>query len=70
MGKNLVVIGNGMVGHKFLEPFVPPVKGQNTEGTFVYRTIEDLEAIANYGKNCKVGVVVGGGLLGLECAML
>ncbi|BDA67604.1 nitrite reductase [NAD(P)H], large subunit [Rivularia sp. IAM M-261] len=49
-------------------PFVPPIKGQNTEGTFVYRTIEDLEAIANYGKNCKVGVVVGGGLLGLECA--
>ncbi|OKH30075.1 nitrite reductase large subunit [Calothrix sp. HK-06] len=49
-------------------PFVPPIKGQDAEGTFVYRTIEDLEAIANYGKNCKVGVVIGGGLLGLECA--
>ena len=49
-------------------PFVPPIKGQNTEGTFVYRTIEDLEAIANYAKNCRTGVVVGGGLLGLECA--
>lgn len=49
-------------------PFVPPIKGQDAEGTFVYRTIDDLESIAEYGKNCKVGVVVGGGLLGLECA--
>lgn len=49
-------------------PFVPPIKGQDTEGTFVYRTIEDLEAIANYAQYCRVGVVVGGGLLGLECA--
>jgi nitrite reductase (NADH) large subunit len=49
-------------------PFVPTIKGQNTAGTFVYRTIEDLEAIANYAKNSRVGVVVGGGLLGLECA--
>ena len=49
-------------------PFVPTIKGQDTAGTFVYRTIEDLEAIANYAKNSRVGVVVGGGLLGLECA--
>jgi len=49
-------------------PFVPPIKGKEVEGTFVYRTIEDLEQISAYGKQCKVGVVVGGGLLGLEAA--
>jgi nitrite reductase (NADH) large subunit len=49
-------------------PFVPPIPGNDAEGTFVYRTIEDLEAMSAYAKNCRVGVVVGGGLLGLECA--
>jgi nitrite reductase (NADH) large subunit len=49
-------------------PFVPPIKGNDLPGTFVYRTIEDLEAIAAYAKTRKIGVVVGGGLLGLECA--
>jgi nitrite reductase (NADH) large subunit len=34
----------------------------------VYRTIEDLEAITESAKVSKVGVVVGGGLLGLEAA--
>jgi nitrite reductase (NADH) large subunit len=49
-------------------PFVPPIKGNDLPGTFVYRTIEDLEVIAAYAKARSVGVVVGGGLLGLECA--
>lgn len=49
-------------------PFVPPIKGNNHPGTFVYRTIADLEAISAYAKNCRVGVVIGGGLLGLEAA--
>ena len=49
-------------------PFVPPIKGNDANGTFVYRTITDLEAMSAYAKNCKIGVVVGGGLLGLECA--
>jgi nitrite reductase (NADH) large subunit len=49
-------------------PFVPPIKGSVTEGTFVYRTIDDLEAMSAFAANCQTGVVVGGGLLGLECA--
>ena len=49
-------------------PFVPPIQGNDAPGTFVYRTIEDLENIEAYAKECKTGVVVGGGLLGLECA--
>ncbi|MBL6750355.1 MAG: nitrite reductase large subunit [Nevskia sp.] len=49
-------------------PFVPPLPGRERPGCFVYRTIEDLEAIAAAGRQAKVGVVVGGGLLGLEAA--
>ncbi|MGW4892055.1 nitrite reductase large subunit NirB [Kitasatospora sp. NPDC004240] len=49
-------------------PFVPPVPGHDTEGCFVYRTIEDLRAIESYADGVKVGAVVGGGLLGLEAA--
>lgn len=49
-------------------PFVPPIPGNDATGTFVYRTIDDLDAIKAYAQQSKVGVVVGGGLLGLECA--
>ena len=49
-------------------PFVPPIPGNKAEGTFVYRTIDDLEGMSAYAKQCQTGVVVGGGLLGLECA--
>lgn len=48
--------------------FVPPVPGIDKQGIFVYRTIEDLEAIIAYAKNCKTCAVIGGGLLGLEAA--
>ena len=49
-------------------PFVPPVRGNDRENCFVYRTIEDLEAMSAAGAGSHSGVVVGGGLLGLECA--
>ncbi|MFE0461557.1 nitrite reductase large subunit NirB [Kitasatospora sp. NPDC058965] len=49
-------------------PFVPPVPGHEAEGCFVYRTIEDLEAIRAAAGGAGVGAVVGGGLLGLEAA--
>lgn len=49
-------------------PFVPPVPGHDRDNTFVYRTIEDLEAITAASVNATVGTVVGGGLLGLEAA--
>ncbi|HET8730106.1 MAG TPA: nitrite reductase large subunit NirB [Moraxellaceae bacterium] len=49
-------------------PFVPPVPGHDREHCLVYRTIEDLEAIKAGAAHSKVGVVVGGGLLGLEAA--
>ncbi len=49
-------------------PFVPPVPGHDRAQCLVYRTIEDLEAMQAAAKTGKVGVVVGGGLLGLEAA--
>ncbi|RFU85122.1 nitrite reductase large subunit [Streptomyces triticagri] len=49
-------------------PFVPPVPGKDARGCFVYRTIEDLLAIEAYAKTAHTGLVVGGGLLGLEAA--
>ena len=49
-------------------PFVPPIKGNDRKNIFVYRTIEDLEAITTASSKAKSGVVIGGGLLGLEAA--
>ena len=49
-------------------PFVPPIPGKDRPQCLVYRTIEDLEAIQSTAAKSKVGVVVGGGLLGLEAA--
>lgn len=49
-------------------PFVPPIPGKDLPGCFVYRTIEDLEAIRDAAADARVGAVIGGGLLGLEAA--
>ena len=49
-------------------PFVPPVPGHEHENCFVYRTVDDLDAIIAAAKGKKVGTIVGGGLLGLEAA--
>ena len=56
-------------------PFVPPVPGRELPNCFVYRTIEDLHAIKAAVRSAKArnsgrsaGMVVGGGLLGLEAA--
>jgi nitrite reductase (NADH) large subunit len=49
-------------------PFVPPVPGSDHKRCLTYRTIDDLGEIRAKAKGSRVGVVVGGGLLGLECA--
>lgn len=49
-------------------PFVPPIPGNDQPHCLVYRTIDDLGMIKASAKESKVGVVVGGGLLGLEAA--
>ncbi|NED99370.1 nitrite reductase large subunit [Phytoactinopolyspora halotolerans] len=49
-------------------PFVPPIPGADADGCFVYRTLEDLDAIRERAGTAGTGAVVGGGLLGLEAA--
>lgn len=49
-------------------PFVPPVPGKDQPHIHVYRTLDDLDLIAESAKTSKIGVVIGGGLLGLEAA--
>ncbi len=49
-------------------PFVPPITGAEGSARLVYRTLNDLDAIRAAASGAKRGVVVGGGLLGLEAA--
>jgi len=49
-------------------PFVPPIEGVDKRGVFTLRTIEDALAIKKWAEGAKRGIVVGGGLLGLEAA--
>jgi len=49
-------------------PFVPPIPGNDQAHCLVYRTIDDLHKIQASASQSKKGVVVGGGLLGLEAA--
>ncbi|GAA1964883.1 nitrite reductase large subunit NirB [Terrabacter lapilli] len=59
-------------------PFVPPVPGHDSPGCFVYRTLDDLDGIRAAAESAITraqgegraanGLVVGGGLLGLEAA--
>ncbi len=49
-------------------PFVPPMPGTTLPGVFVYRTIDDLDAIRAWSARAGSAAVIGGGLLGLEAA--
>jgi len=49
-------------------PFVPRIPGKDAPGCLVYRTLDDLAAIQACAGKGTTGVVVGGGLLGLEAA--
>lgn len=58
-------------------PFVPPIEGlvadagpagAYKEGVFVFRTIDDCNAISAYAARARTATVIGGGLLGLEAA--
>ncbi|WP_336763988.1 nitrite reductase large subunit NirB [Asaia sp. VD9] len=49
-------------------PFVPFVPGNSGTAGLVYRTLDDLDAIRVAAQGARHGVVIGGGLLGLEAA--
>ncbi|QFZ16821.1 nitrite reductase large subunit NirB [Saccharothrix syringae] len=69
-GYDALVLATGSV------PFVPPVPGRDLPGCHVYRTIDDLDGIratveaakASGQAGRRAGMVLGGGLLGLEAA--
>jgi nitrite reductase (NADH) large subunit len=44
---DLIVLATGSY------PFVPPIEGIQRSGVFVYRTIEDLQRIIDYGQRAK-----------------
>lgn len=48
--------------------FVPPVEGKDKEGVFALRGLDDVLEIQKYAKKVEKGIVIGGGLLGLESA--
>ncbi|QBI54293.1 nitrite reductase large subunit NirB [Streptomonospora litoralis] len=67
LGYDALVLATGS------SPFVPPVPGHDLPGCHVYRTIDDLEDITATARSAaargaQAGVVIGGGLLGLEAA--
>jgi nitrite reductase (NADH) large subunit len=69
----LLVSGEGIAYDQLVlatgsAPFVPPLVGGDKKGVFVYRTIEDLEAIVDCATHARKAAVIGGGLLGLEAA--
>ncbi|GAB3547234.1 nitrite reductase (NADH) large subunit [Actinopolyspora lacussalsi] len=62
IGYDALVLATGSL------PFVPPVVGRELPGCFTYRTLDDLTAIERASRANRPGIVVGGGLLGLEAA--
>jgi nitrite reductase (NADH) large subunit len=72
--KQVTTAAGNVVGYDDLvlatgsSPFVPPIPGADLPGCFVYRTIEDLDAIRQRAATTGAGAVIGGGLLGLEAA--
>jgi nitrite reductase (NADH) large subunit len=62
LGYDALVLATGSI------PFVPPVPGKDLPGVCVYRTLDDLDAIRETATGTTTGVVIGGGLLGLEAA--
>ncbi len=62
IGYDRLVLATGSV------PIVPRIEGVDSDGVFVYRTIEDLEALRERASRAKRAAVLGGGLLGIEAA--
>lgn len=49
-------------------PFIPPIPGIDLEGVFSIRSIDDVKDLFSFIQGKKSGIVVGGGVLGLETA--
>lgn len=49
-------------------PNIPPISGYNKKGVFFFRSLEDVFGILEMARISKKAVIIGGGLLGIECA--
>lgn len=49
-------------------PYIPPTEGYSQPHCLSYRTLADVDAIKQSAHDSRCGVVIGGGLLGLEAA--
>ena len=51
-------------------PIIPPMKGLDLPGVFTLRRLDDVERVGDYLRDTNEVTVVGGGLLGLELALM
>ncbi len=51
-------------------PFIPPMDGLDLPGVFTLRKLRDVESIRNFLKDRSAVMVLGGGLLGIELALM
>lgn len=49
-------------------PLLPPIPGIELDGVLGFRTLDDVERMIAAARSGGAAVVIGGGLLGLECA--
>lgn len=49
-------------------PFVPPIKGINSDKVLIVRNVPDIDKVVLQMKNASKAVVVGGGFIGIEMA--
>lgn len=74
--RRVSVEGTGEIGYNDLvvapgaDPVVPPVEGADLPGTFVVKDAPDIRAIMEATAKANTAVVVGGGYIGLEIAVV
>lgn len=49
-------------------PFKPPISGIDLKGVFTIRTVDNANELNSFTKNKENGIIIGGGVLGLEAA--
>ena len=71
----LVLDGNEELGYDKLlvatgsHTFIPPIKGLSEADNYIgFRNIEDIEVLKRVPETCKNIVVLGSGLIGIDCA--
>ncbi len=75
--RQLAFDGAGGKGHQDYDALIfatgarnadPPLKGLDKKRVYGLRTLDDAKALAKEADNAKTGVIIGGGLVGMEAA--